>query len=88
MICPECREAGLTSVVTEGFGSTTAVYFPPFHDEAGRYHYHDGNATVVSFSCSRGHSWRETLPPASCWCGWPAVSAAPLEPTETFVVTA
>jgi hypothetical protein len=71
MICPECRAAGMMSTVTVGPTSQTAVYYPPFFDEQGRYHNHDANRTSGMAHCSRGHSWPFEIPLTSCWCGWP-----------------
>ncbi len=74
MICPQCRAQGLKSQVVTGAGTGTLVHCPPFYDEEGRYHVHDTNTGAQAYSCSNGHSWRESTGPAPCWCGWPEKS--------------
>jgi len=70
MKCPACQEEGVTSVVYEGLTSTTDAYYPPFYDEDGFRHHHDGNARTLSLQCSRGHSWAVPQPPPLCeTCG-------------------
>lgn len=70
MICPQCRDAGEKSCVTEGPSMRTLMYCPPFFDEEGKRHTHDSNTSRTDYSCSRGHRWTETSK-GSCWCGWP-----------------
>ena len=71
MLCRECQKENKTSrVYPEGMGYTTAVWYPPFYDETGRFHHHDGNNSVHGYRCSNGHTWTETTT-GYCWCGWP-----------------
>jgi hypothetical protein len=35
MICEQCKAEGQTSTITVGGGCTTAMYHPPYYDEAG-----------------------------------------------------
>lgn len=70
MICPQCKEQGLKSMVYPGPSRTTLLYCQPFYDEKGKYHDHDMNTTTTSYQCSNGHSWEEKNK-KSCWCGWP-----------------
>ena len=71
MICEACKSEGKTSRVFAGMSYTTAAYYPPFYDEEGRYHSHDGNTTSTTYECSNGHRFYIAGQP-SCWCGWPA----------------
>ena len=48
------------SVIYPGVGITTDMYFPPYYDEEGEYHNHDGNATSYECTCSNGHKWNVT----------------------------
>ncbi len=68
--CPGCKKQGLKSKVYPGLSSTTLAYYPPFYDEEGNYHNHDGNTTTTEYTCSNGHKWTEETT-GSCWCGWP-----------------
>ncbi len=70
MICQECKKKGLKSCIYPGVGSVTLVYYPPFYDEKGRFHNHDGNLRTTYYECSRGHKWMDKTI-GSCWCGWP-----------------
>jgi hypothetical protein len=91
MICPECRAAGLASVVTEGFSTSTAVHCAPFHDVRGRRHHHDVNTVTHRYSCDRGHRFQRESSPHPCWCGWPGPPIEAPDPAEThrtFVVLA
>ena len=67
MRCSSCEAEGLTSRVYPGACYTTDMYFPPFYDEAGVYHSHDGNPVTTSYECSNGHRWS-----ASCHRPCPA----------------
>lgn len=69
MICPECKKQGLKSKVYPSMSWTTAMYFPPFYDEEGNLHHHDGNTTTTDYHCSNGHEWVENHE-GKCWCGW------------------
>lgn len=69
MKCPQCKKEGKKSKVYPGVGYTTCMYCPPFYDEEGKYHNHDGNVTTQEYSCSNGHKWTERTT-GSCWCGW------------------
>lgn len=70
MICPECKKQELKSKVYTGPGLTTLMWCPPFYDEDGKFHNHDGNTTTTPMNCSNGHNWtHESI--GSCWCGWP-----------------
>lgn len=61
MKCPECQKQGLKSIVYEGPIMSTASYSPPFYDEDGVRHDHDGNITTFSYSCSNGHRWSKRM---------------------------
>jgi len=69
MKCPQCIKEGKKSTVYPGVSTTTLMYFPPFYDEDGKYHHHDGNTITTSYGCSNGHKWTESTS-GSCWCGW------------------
>lgn len=60
MKCPKCVSEGLASNVYPGVGVSTAMYCAPFYDEQGIHHHHDLNTTSRSYSCSNGHSWRDS----------------------------
>ena len=72
MLCPECKKNGQKSKVYPGPSFTTATYYPPFYDEEGRFHRHDGNTTVTNYECSNGHNFEAASGPIPCFCGWPA----------------
>lgn len=72
MRCPECVEAGQRSKVYVGLSTTTLMYAQPFYDEDGRWHHHDPNQTTTEYTCSNGHSWKETTGPHQCaWGDFP-----------------
>lgn len=60
MKCPVCVEKGLKSSVYPGMMTSTAMYCPPYYDEDGNYHSHDGNTHTTNYSCSQGHTWAES----------------------------
>ena len=72
MICSQCKKEGKKSKVYPGVGMVTAMYCPPFYDEDGRFHNHDGNITTQEYACSNGHKWAAEVS-SSCWCGWGTV---------------
>lgn len=55
MICPKCKELDQKSRVYGGAGMTTCAYYPPYYDEEGVYHNHDGNNHTSVYTCSNGH---------------------------------
>lgn len=55
MICPKCKELGQKSTITGGIGMSTLLYCPPYYDEDGNYHSHDGNSHTREYTCSKGH---------------------------------
>jgi len=57
MICPVCKEAGLTSTVIEMGTSSTCLGFLRYHDEAGVPHSHNPNKHTTDFRCSNGHNF-------------------------------
>lgn len=69
MKCPECVKNGERSQVNVGTESTTLMYYQPYYDEEGVYHYHDMNTVTQTYSCSRGHSWATAIK-NRCPCGW------------------
>jgi hypothetical protein len=71
MICEECKTAGQKSIVTPRGGVTTAMWCPPYYDEAGKYHHHDLNIVKESFSCSNGHQWTIDGHKKCPGCDWP-----------------
>lgn len=68
MICQKCKDEGLKSRVYGGIGSVTLVYYPPFYDEDGVYHSHDGNTSTAGYNCSNGHRWTVK---SNGWCPAP-----------------
>ncbi len=60
MKCPKCVEQGEKSRVQHLHATTTDAYYPPFYDEDGGYHVHDGNRVVSNFKCSLGHEFHTT----------------------------
>lgn len=74
MICSECQQACQTSTITELGCSKTMLYYPPFFDEQGKRHHHDGNYRTTGYRCSNGHTWSTKIR-AQCWCGWPKTVA-------------
>jgi hypothetical protein len=70
MKCSECVKEGRTSFVYVGMSTVTAMYFPPFYDEQGVFHNHDGNTRTTSYNCSNGHLWVEAQEGMPCVCGW------------------
>ena len=56
MICSKCKEMGQKSTISGGSGYRTAMYFAPYYDEDGKYHYHNGNICTSHYTCSKGHS--------------------------------
>jgi len=70
MKCPECVKLGAKSLVYPGICSSTLMYCPPYYDEEGNLHIHDGNITTCQYSCSNGHKWSEVVPNKPCpTCG-------------------
>ena len=69
VICPECRDTGQRSRVTEGVSYVTDMYCPPFWDEDGVQHVHDVNRRTTNFSCSNGHQWAESASAPCPVCG-------------------
>ncbi len=67
MICKQCKEQGLKSIVYVGISSRALLYCPIFYDEEGRLHNHDSNTTTTGYHCSNGHSWTEKEY-SHCWC--------------------
>lgn len=63
MKCPECVAEGERSRV--GMEGTTRTLMPTqtFWDEDGVLHMHDPNVATTTYSCSRGHRWREARKP-------------------------
>lgn len=59
MICKECVAAGTKSRVQVGPCAVTCMGWTPY-DEEGKYHSHDPNWRTASYSCSNGHSWKES----------------------------
>lgn len=58
MICKQCADEGKTSrVYPPGAELVTCAYYPPFYDEQGKYHVHDGNWRTGQYRCSNGHRW-------------------------------
>ena len=68
--CPECEKEGRKSSLYGGdVGSATAMYYPPFTDEKGVEHVHDGNRFSTRMHCSNGHRLKVKAY-GSCHCGW------------------
>ena len=63
-ICPECKELGLKSTVTQLYGTTTLLNCGNgYWDEDGNYHAPEPcNTTTIHYECSQGHSWTEWIP--------------------------
>src|ERR1700681_3898152 len=55
MICPKCKELGQKSTIHGGMGMVTCAYYPPYYDEEGIFHSHDGNLHSSINTCSKGH---------------------------------
>lgn len=70
MICPECKKEDKKSIVQEHGGISTLMYYQPFYDEDGKRHNHDGNRFTMSYSCSNGHKWLDTLKKTCSNCEW------------------
>lgn len=76
MKCPTCVQTGLkSSVQEEDSGVMTAMYCPSFFDEDGEEHWHNSNTMTMTYRCTQGHTFNETLS-YRCWCGWPEKKAA------------
>ena len=56
MKCPVCENKNLKSCSYPGMSTVTAMYYPPFYDEDGKYHLHDGNNRSTDYRCSHGHT--------------------------------
>jgi 5-deoxy-D-glucuronate isomerase len=69
VICEICRSEGKKSRVTPHGGTRHLLGWESYYDEEGKYHAHDPNYLMASFSCSNGHSWQKNIP-NTCWCGW------------------
>lgn len=66
-ICPACsREGHKPEWIQAGHSSTTLMDSRPYWDKQGRYHDHNPNTIMTSYSCSMGHKWSETTEPPSC----------------------
>jgi len=68
-ICPFCAREGRKSQLRPGISFKTAMYFAPYYDEEGKYHFHDGNMTTTDFGCSNGHRF-DYRRKGYCSCGW------------------
>lgn len=68
MICSKCKDLGLKSRVTSGFGFSTAMYCAPYYDEEGVYHNHDANNHSWNYSCSNGHNFAISGHNKCCSC--------------------
>jgi hypothetical protein len=60
MKCPVCVEKNLKSSVYPGMSTSTLLWCPPYYDEEGKYHCHDGNNHKTDYNCSQGHVWSES----------------------------
>lgn len=60
MKCPECQKEGNTSLVYPGMSTTTDMYYQPYYDEQGNYHDNDNNSVTTEYTCSNGHTWKES----------------------------
>lgn len=57
LFCPKCKELGLKSTVRNHGGSQTLMETSSYHDEDGKYHYHDPNSISQYHTCSNNHSF-------------------------------
>jgi hypothetical protein len=85
MICQECKKLDLKSKLYPGPSYTTATYYPPFYDEDGNLHHHDGSSTVTSYECSNGHSFTLPSAPIPCFCGWPGEERKDAKPNSISI---
>jgi hypothetical protein len=69
VICPKCRELDQKSTIQYKDRTITDVYFPPYYDENGVYHHHDGNRITTIYTCSNDH--RITTSETSKCPSWP-----------------
>lgn len=60
-LCPICQKEGKKSTVRQtGAYSTLEYCGTGFYDEDGEFHTpRNCNQTIVSYSCSNGHTWSE-----------------------------
>jgi len=60
VICQDCMVAGQTSIVRSNQLMTMQKgQYDHYYDEQGNYHRHNPDITIESFTCSKGHSWKE-----------------------------
>jgi hypothetical protein len=62
--CEQCQREGKTSTIyVPQTGYTTLMApAPAYYDEQGVYHQpKDPNYTTYEYSCSNGHTWKETV---------------------------
>ena len=59
MKCPNCISENKKSCVYEGMTTSTLLYFQPYYDEDGKYHYHDLNTSTTHYKCTNNHEWYE-----------------------------
>ena len=74
MICEECREAGLRSIVRVDSSKQSKMASQHFFDEQGQEHSHNPNVAHTFFRCSNGHRFEETSS-WECFCGWKVCEA-------------
>lgn len=70
MKCPDCEKEDKKSKVYPGMITRTLMGFHRYHDENGKYHFHDPNITTMEYVCSNGHEWKEKTH-NQCWCQMP-----------------
>jgi hypothetical protein len=68
MVCPVCKDSGLTSRVYSKGIMATCLGFMPHYDEVGEKHSHNPNRHVEHFECSNGHTFERAyyIPCPSC----------------------
>jgi hypothetical protein len=69
MICPVCKEQGLTSTLIDHGTEVTCLGYFPYHDEAGVRHSHNPNRHSTTYTCSRGHRCTRYFHQACPACG-------------------
>jgi len=59
MICQQCKNEGLASIIYVGPTSVTCMAASTYYDENGDFHHNNPNYSITSYKCSNGHQWQE-----------------------------